>query len=128
MPDLYQAQLLDHVRRPRHYGPIEGAQVHSHATNQSCGDEIDVYAKLDESGKVLELKFTGQGCVLSQATASIMCEAWEKKSVGELLNLKDIDVLNLVGIQPGPMRLNCVLLSLRSLQSGLKLWQTDSQS
>ena len=125
MSDMYQAQLLDHARNPRNYGPLTLPQIHGHGTNHSCGDNLDIYAKVEPDGLVSKLNFTGQGCVLSQAAASITCQAWEGKTVSELSRLTETDVLNLVGIQPGPMRLNCVLLSWRALNTGLKLWQKD---
>ena len=73
--DLYQQVILDHSRNPRNHGEIPPPCLHAHGDNPSCGDEIDVWLRLSEDGQNIEdLKFTGQGCAISQASASMMTQ------------------------------------------------------
>ena len=78
--DLYQSVILDHSRKPRNFGELHGEGcVHVHGDNPSCGDEIDVYLKLND-GKIEDIKFNGQGCAISQASASMMTQKIKGKS------------------------------------------------
>jgi nitrogen fixation protein NifU and related proteins len=78
--DLYQQVILDHSRNPRNHGEIPPPCLHAHGDNPSCGDEIDVWLRLDDNGAVEDLKFTGQGCAISQASASMMTQKIKGKS------------------------------------------------
>lgn len=116
MSDLYRAHLLDHAKRPRQYGVLSEATRYRHEANPSCGDVIDVYLRVTDDGLVSEVSFTGQGCVISQASTSIVLSSIAGQSVAEVLAMCPEDVVGLLGIQPGPMRMNCALLPLRALQ------------
>src|SRR5258706_8485835 len=72
LEELYQSVILDHSRRPRNMGEIADEAVHVHGDNPSCGDEIHLHVKFDPGGGVEDIKFTGQGCAISQASASLM--------------------------------------------------------
>ena len=72
LEELYQEVLLDHAKRPRNFGEIAEGAVHVHGDNPSCGDEIHLHVRFAEDGGVDEIKFTGQGCAISQASASLM--------------------------------------------------------
>ena len=74
LEELYQSVILDHSRRPRNKGEIGEGAVHVHGDNPSCGDEIHLHVKFGADGGVEDLKFTGQGCAISQASASMLCE------------------------------------------------------
>ncbi|MCC6616415.1 MAG: SUF system NifU family Fe-S cluster assembly protein [Anaerolineae bacterium] len=84
--DLYQELILDHARNPQNFGELEHASAHSHRENISCGDTIDLYL-LIEDGRVAEVRFDGQGCALSTASASMMTEAIKGKSLDEVQQL-----------------------------------------
>ena len=71
--DLYAYQILDHYKQPRNYGVLEGADASSEQANLSCGDNIVMYLKVDE-GVLRNIKFTGDGCAISKATASMLTE------------------------------------------------------
>jgi nitrogen fixation NifU-like protein len=81
LQDLYKEIVLDHYRRPRHRREIEDAEIEEHLNNPLCGDEVTVYANL--RGEGLEVGFTGRGCAISQASASMLAERLAGKSRGE---------------------------------------------
>ena len=83
MKDLYKEIVLDHFRRPRNKGELEGADVEQRVFNPLCGDEVTVYAKLRDGGGLAEVTFTGRGCVISQASASMLAESLAGKARGE---------------------------------------------
>lgn len=118
MTDLYHEQLLTHARKPKNYGILEAATISHHESNPSCGDVVDIYLKLDGE-RVIQAMFTGRGCAISQAATSILIDVIPGKSVAEIVALTDADMLALLGIHPGPMRLNCALLPLRAVVTAL---------
>ena len=119
MTDLYRDLLLDHSRRPRNYGVLPDAAILHHEANPSCGDVIDLYLTLDEHQVIERISFTGQGCVISQASTSLLLETVMGRSKSEILAMSPRDVVGLLGVEPGPMRMNCALLPLRALQEAL---------
>ncbi len=119
MSDMYRQQLLDHARRPRHHGVLAEATHTRHEANPSCGDVIDIYLVTSSNGLVEQVSFTGQGCVISQAATSMLLESVAGRSVAEVLAMCPEDVVGLLGIEPGPMRINCALLPLRALHKVL---------
>ena len=80
LEELYQEVILDHSRRPRNFGPLADASVHVHGDNPSCGDEIDLGVKFASDGSLAEIKFSGHGCAISQASASMMTMKLKGKS------------------------------------------------
>ena len=82
MKDLYKEIVLDHFRRPRNKGELEGADVEQRVFNPLCGDEVTVYANLRDGG-FAEVAFTGRGCAISQASASMLAESLNGKDLGE---------------------------------------------
>lgn len=115
---LYREELLDHYRHPRNYGVLSDAHVTTEMLHPSCGDQISLSLKI-EAGKIHDLRFQGKGCVISQASASLLTE----RSLGnDLANLEAFtkdDMLALVGIALGPTRLRCALLSLEALHTAI---------
>jgi nitrogen fixation NifU-like protein len=119
MSDMYRDQLLDHARRPRQHGVLAGATYTHHEANPSCGDVIDIYLITSSDGLIEQVAFTGQGCVISQASTSMLLESVAGRSVPEVLAMCPEDVVGLLGIEPGPMRMNCALLPLKALHKAL---------
>lgn len=108
--------LLDHARSPYHYGHCPSVSHRESLRNPMCGDEVCL--ELDIEGKtVLEAWFTGRGCVLSQAAASMLCEFIERQSVNELRQLEVVEFLALPGFSPTPRRRQCLLLPFRALKN-----------
>lgn len=117
---VYQAQLLDHYRNPRNKGLLSHATFATDEFNPSCGDRVTLSGVI-ENGRVKELGFQGAGCVISQATASILYEYALGKTCDELKTLTGDVVQQLIGVPLGPVRLKCALLPLEALQKGILL-------
>ena len=109
---------MDHFRNPRNKKRLDNPDVTSGENNPSCGDKIVVDCNI-ENGVIKEIGFHGSGCVISQASASMLFEFCIGKTIEQVLNLGKDVVLELIGIELGPNRLRCALLALQALQSGL---------
>jgi nitrogen fixation protein NifU and related proteins len=116
--DLYRENILDHYRHPRNYGEIEQATIVQHEHNPLCGDQLSIYL-LVENERIVDVKFKGKGCAISQASASMLSEELTGKSVDEAKAFDKQTILDLLGIPIGPVRLKCALLSLKTLKAGL---------
>lgn len=116
---LYRENILDHYRHPRHRGRLEGASLRGRELNPSCGDEIELYLKLDACDRVEDVAFEGAGCAVSTASVSMLTERVKGRPLSEVLALGERDVLGLLGIEIGPMRMKCAMLPLRALKSAL---------
>ena len=120
---MYAENILDHFRHPHHKEKLEGADVSHEEYNPVCGDRVRVQLKLDANGIVLSAAFLGSGCAISQASASMLVEHLEGKSLAELNGLSKEKVLEWLGIPIGPVRLKCALLALDTLKSGLIVFE-----
>lgn len=115
---MYQEELMDHYHHPRHNGQLADPDIDTQEVNPSCGDSVSMQAKV-VNNKIVEIAFTGKGCVISQATASMLCEYALHKSLSELQEFSTQNLLELIKISLGPTRLKCALLSLHALQEGI---------
>ncbi len=117
--DLYQQNILDHYKNPRKRGDVKNATHTGRAENKSCGDSLTVQLMIDDGGVIKQAGFTGEGCVLSQAAASMLLE----KIVGQKINdLKKIDqkfIVDLLNISVGPNRLKCALMSMEAIKRAI---------
>uniref|UniRef100_A0A832I2G2 SUF system NifU family Fe-S cluster assembly protein n=1 Tax=Eiseniibacteriota bacterium TaxID=2212470 RepID=A0A832I2G2_UNCEI len=118
LEDLYRENILDHYRHPRHHGTLEAPDVSYEDANPLCGDRIRMDFRIRD-GRIAEVRFTGTGCSISQAAASMLCERLEGMSLEEARALSRDDVLDMIGIELGPVRLKCALLALKTLKAGL---------
>ncbi len=118
MDQLYREAIIDHYRHPRRKGHLEEPDIHYHDTNPFCGDEITIELKVKD-GVVVDAAFDGRGCAISQASASMMMEEIVGMPVEELKHWGKEDVLDMLGIEIGPVRLKCALLPLKALKAGL---------
>ena len=117
MDALYREAILDHYKHPRRKGHLENPDIHYHDHNPFCGDELTIELKV-EDGVVVDAAFDGRGCAISQATASMLMEEIVGKSLEELKALDKEYILEMLGIEIGPVRLKCALLSLKVLKAG----------
>ena len=143
LEELYQEVILDHSRRPRNFGELPNASVKVHGDNPSCGDEIHLAVKFDGNGGLEAIKFTGHGCAISQASASLMTIKLKGKSRAEVekmlgafhdlvttengdgaKNLGDLQVMR--GVRRFPQRVKCAMLPWRAIEQALR--QTEGES
>ena len=125
MDDLYRDFILDHYKNPRNYGDLEGATHHYHDTNPLCGDEITMFLRVGEGGRIDDVRFSGRGCAISQASASMLTDEIKGKSLDEVKGIDREHVLANLGITISPARIKCALLSLKTLKGaawGLTAW------
>ncbi len=116
---MYMEEILEHYKHPRNKGTIANADIHFKDQNTLCGDEIQVYVKLDKNKMITEVKTEGKGCAISQAAASMLTDALKGKSIEEARNLKNEFVFDLLQIQLSPVRVKCALLALFAVKKGI---------
>jgi len=119
MDDLYREIIIERFKNPIYRGELEPCDVRFEDENPLCGDHIRIDLRLDANGKVGEAAFSGHGCAISQASADLLLESVVGKSLDEVKILTKEDVLDLLGIELGPVRLKCALLSLKVLKAGV---------
>ena len=125
MSRMYQQELMDHYRNPRHSGMLSAPDFIGEDHNPSCGDRITISGKISDDS-VTQLGFNASGCVLSQASASILSEHCANKTIAQVLAFSKDDLLELVGIPLGPNRVKCCLLSLFALQEAIVAFQRQT--
>jgi nitrogen fixation NifU-like protein len=118
MDDMYREVILDHFKNPRNRGTLDPHDFSYEDENPLCGDKLRIDVRLDENQRVKDVAFMGRGCAISQASASMLTEAIQGKSLEEVKALTKDDILDLLGIDLGPVRLKCALLSLKVLKAG----------
>jgi len=118
MDDLYREIIIERNRHPQYRGVLDPHDITFADENPLCGDHIRVDLRLDEVGMVKEAAFSGHGCSISQASADLLMESIIGKSMDEVKRLTRQDVLDNLGIELGPVRLKCALLSLKVLKAG----------
>ncbi len=124
---LYESEiyeyLLDHYENPRNFGTLENPSFSYEEGNPSCGDVIRIDVRVNDN-RIEDIRFSGKGCVISQAAASILTETVRGKTLDEVRAFSKEDMLKALGIPLSPMRLKCGLLALKVLKAGLYGIQT----
>jgi len=110
--DIYKDIILDYYRNPRNFGDLANADVRAKDSNPLCGDIIEMQLKIND-GKIDDVRFKGRGCAISQASASMLTEVIKGKSLDDVKAMGKSNVLELMGIDPGPTRIKCALLGLK---------------
>lgn len=116
--ELYRENILDHYRHPRNHGTLDHPDITYEDANPLCGDRLRMDFKINQ-GKIETVRFSGVGCSISQASASMLCEKLEGMPLEEAKQISREDVLDMLGIDLGPVRLKCALLALKTLKGGV---------
>lgn len=119
MDDLYREIIIDRYKSPQYRGELDPHDYSFEDENPLCGDHIRIDLRVDEDGKVSEAAFSGHGCAISQASADLLLESIIGRPVEDVKHMTKDDVLDLLGIELGPVRLKCALLSLKVLKGGV---------
>jgi nitrogen fixation NifU-like protein len=117
MDDLYRQEILEHYKNPHHWGELPDADLEFEDNNPLCGDELRVQLKVGDDGRIADVAFSGHGCAISQASASMASDEVVGMPVDDLLRLDRAFVLDLLGIEISATRMKCALLSLKVLKS-----------
>jgi len=119
MDDLYREQIIDRYKNPLMRGELDPHDYSYEDDNPLCGDRIRIDLRVDGQGQITEAAFSGTGCAISQASADLLVESVVGKSLDEVKSLSKEDLLGMLGIELGPVRLKCALLSLKVLKAGV---------
>ena len=112
---MYAEELIYNYEHQKNKGKIERPSGEMHEENVSCGDDITVYLRI-EGGKVVDVKYEGSGCVISMGTASILTDFLKGRSLQEIESFGKDELLGLINIDPGPVRMHCATLALRAIR------------
>jgi nitrogen fixation NifU-like protein len=116
--ELYRENILEHYQHPRCRGTIDNPDRTFEDANPLCGDRLRMDFRIRDE-RIDEVRFSGHGCSISQAAASMLCERVEGKSLEEVKSIGKDEVLEMIGIELGPVRLKCALLALKTLKGGV---------
>ena len=124
--DMYRQQILDHYKNPRNYGEIEDATFTHVGENPMCGDEITMDVVLEDDGETIEaVAFRGDGCAISQASASMLTGELRGMTLEELGEMDRDDVVDMLGVDISPMRVKCAVLAEKVAQDGADIYRGD---
>jgi len=116
--ELYRENILEHYRHPRNRGLLEHPDISYEDANPLCGDQLRIDIQVKD-GRIEKIRYSGHGCSISQASASMLCERLEGQPLEEVKKLTRDEVLEMLGIELGPVRLKCALLALKTLKAGV---------
>jgi nitrogen fixation NifU-like protein len=119
MDDLYRELIIDRYKNPHFRGSLEPHDITFEDDNPLCGDHIRIDLRIDGDNRVSEVAFDGHGCAISQASADLLAESVMGKTLDEVKQINKQDILDMLGIELGPVRLKCALLSLKVLKAGV---------
>jgi len=127
MDDLYREYLLDHYHNPKNKGVMKNPDIRKHDINISCGDEVEMFIKLDDSTRkekfddqrIEDIKFQGRGCVICMASTSMLTEELAGKKISEVKAMNTDDMLEMLQLKLTPTRIKCAMLPLVTIKKGI---------
>tara|TARA_Y100000310_G_scaffold345268_1_gene463248 strand:+ start:7865 stop:8275 length:411 start_codon:yes stop_codon:yes gene_type:complete len=119
---MYRENILDNYKNPRNKGKIDNPTVHHREFNPLCGDEIELFLTIEEN-KVVDVKFFGQGCAISQASVSILTEKIKGKTLEELKQITKEDIFEMIGVPLSPVRIKCGLLGWDTMKNSILIYE-----
>lgn len=119
MDDFYRELIIDRYKNPQYRGALNPADISFEDDNPLCGDHIHIDLRVGDDGIVRKALFDGKGCAISQASADLLMEKIQGMHLDEVKKLSKQDILDMLGIELGPVRLKCALLSLKVLKAGV---------
>lgn len=119
MDDLYREVIIEHYKNPSFRGALDPHDISFADNNPLCGDHIQIDLRVDDGGIITEALFNGHGCAISQASADLLMESIVGKPIEEVKKLNKQNILDMLGIDLGPVRLKCALLPLKVLKAGV---------
>ena len=126
--DMYRQQILDHYKSPRNYGELEDADIEHVGENPMCGDTIKMFVKLaDDDETIAHVTFIGDGCAISQASASMLSNDLRGKTLDEVRSMNREDIEEMLGVELDPVRVKCAVLAEKVAQDGIKIYQDDAE-
>ena len=129
LDDFYRQNILDHYQNPRNFGTLDKPDISAEDSNPLCGDKIRIDLRV-KNGTIEDVRFTGIGCSISRAAASMLTEEVRGKTLEEVKAIGRDEVLEMLGIELGPVRLKCALLALKTLKVGvygLQSWNAEEE-
>ncbi|MFW6152762.1 MAG: iron-sulfur cluster assembly scaffold protein [Halobacteriota archaeon] len=123
--DIYRQQILDHYRNPRNHGSLPEPTFTHEGENTMCGDLIEMDVELDDADVITAVAFRGDGCAISQASASMLSERLIGMSLDEVEELDRDDVTEMLGVEISPMRIKCAVLAEKVVQDGADIYRGE---
>lgn len=125
--DIYREAILDHYKHPRHFGHLDNSDVRITEGNVTCGDRVEIDVQFGTNGSTIKaIAFSGEGCAISQASASMVTEVALTTKTDELLQWQTSEIQNLLGTTLTPSRVRCATLALEVLQKAILSYQKDN--
>ncbi|MFB6070661.1 MAG: iron-sulfur cluster assembly scaffold protein [Halanaeroarchaeum sp.] len=124
--DMYRQQILDHYKNPRNYGALEAPDFSHGGHNPSCGDQLEFDVVLEDDGETIErVAFEGDGCAISQASASMLSQRLPGMTLDEVESMDRDDVIDMLGVEISPMRVKCAVLAEKVVQDGAAIYRGE---
>jgi nitrogen fixation NifU-like protein len=124
--EIYRELILDYYRNPRNYGKLDPHDISARDSNPLCGDEVEIQIRVTEDKRIGDIKFSGKGCAISQASTSMLTELAKGKPLEWVKSLSKEDMLKMLGTADlGPARIKCALLSMKVIKSGVYSYLGD---
>jgi nitrogen fixation NifU-like protein len=126
--DMYRQQILDHYKNPRNYGELDDPTFTHTGENPMCGDTIEMDVVLDDDRTIRRVAFRGDGCAISQASASMLSERLQGTTVDELREMDRDDVTEMLGVDISAMRVKCAVLAEKVAQDGAAIYFGEKET